>query len=103
MTHAMGAVVLSKKQFDKLSPRQAAAVREVADDIFARLLVATRSENTESITVIAEYNLARVPVAAQDARAFESTARQVWNELVGVLYERPLLDRLTTVLAEARR
>lgn len=102
VTHAMGAVVVSKKQYEKLKPAQAAAVESIAAEIFGRLNVATRAENAESADVIAERNITRSQVPAASIAGFEATGRQVWERLVGVLYDRPLLEKLVAALEEAR-
>ena len=102
ITHAMGAVVLNKKTFDKLRAEQQATVKRIAADIFDRLLAATRQQNREAADVIAERNIARVAVSQQDVRGFEATSRRVWEQLVGVLYERDLLDKLTGVVEASR-
>ena len=102
ITHAMGAVVLNKKTFDKLRAEQQATVKRIAADIFDRLLAATRQQNREAADVIAERNIARVAVSQQDVRGFEATSRRVWEQLVGVLYERDLLDKLTAVVEASR-
>jgi TRAP-type C4-dicarboxylate transport system substrate-binding protein len=98
ITHAMGAVVVSKARWDKLNPAQAATVRRIADEIFARLLTATRTENAEAAAVIGERQLTTVKVAERDVAGFEATSRQVWKDMTGVLYEKELLDKLTRAL-----
>jgi len=44
-----------------------------------------------------------VGIDAASLAQFEEIGRRVWERLVGVLYERPLLDRLTNALAQSRR
>lgn len=103
ITHAMGAVILKKSTFDRLTAEQASIVRRIAGEIFDRLLVATRQQNAESIEVAIERNIARVNVDSSDRRGFEAIGRRVWTQLIGVLYERDLLDKLTSTLEAARR
>jgi TRAP-type C4-dicarboxylate transport system substrate-binding protein len=103
ITHAMGAVVLSEEQFGKLAPEQAATVLRIAGDVFGRLNMATRQQNEEAEAAIVERNIGRVSIDAASLAQFEDIGQRVWERLVGVLYERPLLDRLTGELARARR
>jgi TRAP-type C4-dicarboxylate transport system substrate-binding protein len=102
ITHAMGAVVVSKTAFDELAPADQATVHQIAADIFARLQAATRTENDESAAVIVERNIARVPVTPEAAQGFEAIGRRVWEDLVGKLYDRELLDQLLAALERGR-
>lgn len=102
VTHAMGAVVVDRERFAKLTPQQAEVVKRLAAEIFGRLNQATRAENDESAEVIAERNITRAPVPVSSIAGFEQTGRKVWDRLVGVLYDRALLDRLIAALEEAR-
>ena len=72
------------------------------EDLFDRLLGATREQNREAADVIAERNSARGGVSLQNIQGFEATSRRVWEQLVGVLYERELLDELTAVVEASR-
>jgi TRAP-type C4-dicarboxylate transport system substrate-binding protein len=103
ITHAMGAVVLSEEQFGKLTPQQAATVERIAADVFGRLNAATRQQNEEAQAAILGRNIEAVGIDAASLAQFEEIGRRVWERLVGVLYERPLLDRLTSALAQSRR
>jgi TRAP-type C4-dicarboxylate transport system substrate-binding protein len=103
ITHAMGAVVLSARQYAKLSPEQAQIVQRIADEIFARLLESTRSQNREAAEAILERNIESVTPDADARRHFEAIGMRVWERLSGELYDQELLDRLTTALRAARR
>lgn len=103
ITHALGAVVLSKKQFDKLTPQQATIVRRIATEVFGRLGVATREQNAEAAEVVIERNIELVTPDPASQADFIVVGRRVWDRMVGKLYERELLDRLLAGLDEARR
>ncbi len=102
ITHSMGAVVVSKSAFDQLAPEDQATVHRIAAEIFERLQGATRRENEESAAVIAERNVARVAVTPQAVEGFEVTGRRVWEDQVGKLYDRALLDQLLAALGRGR-
>ncbi|MBD3237149.1 MAG: ABC transporter substrate-binding protein [Candidatus Eisenbacteria bacterium] len=102
ITHALGAVVLSKKQFDRLTPAQMAALRRNADEIFARLIAATRAQNDEAAEVVVERNIERVAPRPGSRDDFQAVGRRVWDQMAGQLYERELLDRLLRGLQQAR-
>ncbi len=102
ITHAMGAVVVSKRSFDELTAQETATVHRIADDVFGRLQIATREQNLESIEVVAERNIERVPPDPNRVTEFEAIGRTVWREMTGELYEQALLDQLTDALARMR-
>jgi len=102
LTHSMGAVVVSKSAFDQLPPDDQATVHRIAADIFGRLQGATRRENEESADVMVERNVARVAVTPEAIEGFEVIGRRVWEDQVGKLYDRALLDQLLTALGRGR-
>lgn len=102
ITHAMGAIVVRKESFDQLTAAEAAIVRRVADDVFARLEQATRKQNLSAIDVVAERNIKPVAPAGLDRGEFDAIGQEVWRNMTGELYDRALLDRLTQALAESR-
>ena len=102
ITYAIGAVVVSRRAWERMSPDQETTVRRIAEDVFGRLADATRRENAESSDVVAERNIARVAVDPASRSGFESTGQHVWDRMAGKLYEPDLLTRLTAVLAEYR-
>jgi TRAP-type C4-dicarboxylate transport system substrate-binding protein len=103
LTNAMGAVVVSAEAFDRLTPEQQACVTRIADEIFARLLDATHQQNAEAAAAITGRNIRTLTPDPAAVTAFETVGRRVWGRLVGVLYDRELLDRLTGALEAARR
>ncbi len=98
ITHAMGAVVVDRKAFERLSPQERDTVERIAADIFGRLQEATRTENEQAAEVILQRNIERVEVSPAAVAGFEQTGRRVWDDLVGELYERNLLERLLAAL-----
>jgi len=103
ITHALGAVVLSQSQFDKLRPDEAEALERIAAEIFSRLLAATRAQNDEAAAAISERNIERIDPQAGALAEFEAVGRRVWQRLAGELYDPELLDRLTAALEAARQ
>ncbi len=102
ISYAVGAIVLSKKSYDRMNNTQKAIVRDVAADIFGRLKESTRTQNVEARQIMAERNVETIPVDAAAISGFAATGSKVWEELVGVLYERELLDRLNRLLVAER-
>jgi TRAP-type C4-dicarboxylate transport system substrate-binding protein len=103
ITHAMGAVVVSKTAFDKLTSEQQQIVRGISTEIFARLLASTREQNAEALEVVLERRITLVDPDADSRADFEAIGPGVWDRMIGVLYDQELLDRLTGALEDARR
>lgn len=102
VTHAVGAVVVTRKQFEKLTPGAQATVKEAASRHFARLAEETERQSVESIRVLKEKGINIVALPAANQTEFSNLGRQVREDLVGTLYERALLDQLLSALEEYR-
>lgn len=102
ISHAMGAVVISKKDYDKLSPAEIETVRRLSADVFGRLNAATRQQNDEALAVLLQQGLQRVAPDEASTAAFRVIGQRVWERMTGVLYERDLLERLTAALEQSR-
>jgi TRAP-type C4-dicarboxylate transport system substrate-binding protein len=102
VTHALGAVVITRQSFEKLSPSAQATVRELAKEHFARLATATHGENEESIRVLRTKGIEVVSPADSERRSFDEVGRRVREDLAGSLYPRELLDQVLATLEEVR-
>ena len=102
VTYAVGAVVVSSKQFDKLSESAQQIVKEASGKHFARLAEETTREGTESIRVLGERGIEMTPLAESDRADFSRIGGEVREELTGKLFDRDLLDSVLQALEEHR-
>ncbi|MBD3163148.1 MAG: ABC transporter substrate-binding protein [Candidatus Eisenbacteria bacterium] len=102
VTYAMGAVVVRKKTFDKLSPEAQAVVKDASAKWFARLGDATAEENDESIAVLRDRGIEVIALPPERKSAFRDVGREVRQELVGTLFDQEMLDRMLSALDDAR-
>ncbi len=104
LTYATGALLLSKKQFDKLSPEHQKIIKEVVAENCRRLTELTRKENKEAIDVLKKSGIKIIDVKpAQEADKIKKSSKKIYNELVGKLYPRDLLEEALRVRDECRK
>jgi len=89
LNFASGALLITKKQFDKLSPEHQKILRQVATSHLKRLTELTRKENESAIAVLKK---AGIQVVDIDPAPIEKNSVKVYDRLVGTLYPRELLD-----------
>jgi len=102
VTHAVGAVVVSKEAFAKISPANQAKVKEICRKHFARLSQAIEEENKASLGVLQQKGVKLVSLSAADRAAFEGVGQEVQERLVGQIYPREMLDQVLAALREIR-
>ncbi len=103
LTNASGAVLISKKIFDKLSKEDQKAMLELGEKHFRALTLQSRKENDESVVILKKKGLVFTdpasPAVVKDLEAAGQTARL---SLVGKLYSRELLEKLDAALKAFR-
>jgi len=102
VTHATGAVVISSKAFEQLSPAVQATVKDLAKKCFAQLNEETAKESAQSIQVLQQKGIQLVTVSDQEKASFEEAGRAVRERLANSLYSQDLLDQVLRVLARVR-
>jgi TRAP-type C4-dicarboxylate transport system substrate-binding protein len=102
VTHAMGAVVVSKKAFDAISPASQEIVRDLCAARFADLAAQTTRENQEGFDVLRSKGIEVVALTDAERGRFEEIGKTVREDLVGKLYSREDLDTMLQALAKAR-
>ncbi len=102
VSHATGALVVSKKKFDKIPPEHQETVRSIARRHLDALVQATRKENADALAAITENGIQIVSPDAEQLATLMEHAERVWDQLADDLYPRSLLDRVIATL-ELRR
>jgi len=102
ITHAIGAVIVSKKAYAPVSAASRQKVREIAADVFSRLKVSSRQENRDAIEDIRRAGIEVVPIGADAMRVFREIGDRASQRGVGQLYSADLLARIRSAVAEVR-
>ena len=102
VTNAMGAVVVTRKAFEQLSPEAQATVKELSKKYFDQLAVETNRESAESLDVLKQKGIQVVSLDGAAKASFAGIGEEVRAKLVGQLYSQELLDSVMGVLAEIR-
>jgi len=103
MANASGAVLISKKRFERLSDEQKAIVREVSARRLQALNKRTREENRKAIDVLKKQGLTLTdPASPDEYRKHEEAGVKARRELVGRLFSKELLERVEGALKDFR-
>jgi TRAP-type C4-dicarboxylate transport system substrate-binding protein len=95
LTYATGALLVTKKQFDKLSPGAQKTVREVCAAQLRRLTELTRVENDQAIVEIKKAGIKLIDMKQELGVAeLDKASRKVYAGLVGKLYPQSVLDKV---------
>lgn len=94
VTFASGAVVLSNKAFKKIPPAHRATVLKICRTRFRELVETTRRQNAESLVEIGKNGVQRVDVSDAEVDRFRAIGTRVWEDQIGKLYPRELLDQV---------
>jgi TRAP-type C4-dicarboxylate transport system substrate-binding protein len=102
ITHAIGAVVVTKAAWEKVPPSHRAGIGVIADDVFGRLKASSRDENRAAVDDIRKAGLEVVPIAPKDLAVFRDIGARAAQRGVGPLYSAELLQRVRKVVADVR-
>jgi TRAP-type C4-dicarboxylate transport system substrate-binding protein len=104
LANSNGAVLLDKRQFDKLSPENQTKLRELSRQYFGKLTQLSREDNAKSLELIRESGITFTEITDKSQiEAFYESGRQARRSLIGRLYDKQLLDRVENSLAEFRQ
>lgn len=102
LADAAGAVLISKKSFDKLPENYQLILREKSKEYMTRLIGLSRQDNEQSIELMKKNGMKIVHVPEANLRDFRSAGEKARRSLVGRLYSQELLDRVENSLKEFR-
>lgn len=102
LANVSGAVLISKKQFNKLSPEHQKILLDKGREHMRKLVKQGREDNDKSITLMKENGVDVVSVPKENLDQFFQAAQSAHTGLVGKLYDQALLDRVTSLLTEYR-
>ncbi len=99
---SVGATVVTKKSFDRMSPESQQILVRVAKKYHQALAQKIRDENDRSLTTLKNQGIEMVPVSEDTKQDWETIALGVRKTLVGRLYSQELLDELIRLVEEYR-
>jgi TRAP-type C4-dicarboxylate transport system substrate-binding protein len=99
---SIGATVVTKKAFEKLSPEDQKVLRETAIAYHDKLVAQIRRDNKTALAELAKAGIAQTPTPPGLIAEFQGAADRVRKELVGKLYPAAILQQVEQALAEYR-
>lgn len=103
LANAMGAVLISKKMFNKLPPDYQKIVRELGQQYMKKLVELSRKENKESLDLMLQNGIQMVEVDPASMPKFLEAAKNARNSLAGKLYPKELLESIENDLEKFRQ
>ena len=104
INYAIGALVIRKEVFNKLSAEDQKIVRESGLEMGNKLKQMVRKDNERAKKAMIKSGVAFNPVAPAFAEELEKEAKNVWGDLAGgKLYSNDLLEKVKKYVAEARK
>jgi TRAP-type C4-dicarboxylate transport system substrate-binding protein len=102
LADAAGAVLVSKKAFDKLPENYQQILREKGKEYMTKLTQLSRQDNEQSIELMKKNGMKIIHVPEANLREFILSGERARRSLVSKLYSQDLLDRVETALQELR-
>jgi TRAP-type C4-dicarboxylate transport system substrate-binding protein len=102
LTNSFGAILLSKKTYDKIQPEYQKILVEKGRENMKRLVQLSRQSNQESIELMKKNGIQIVKIPEANLKGFHEAARKARNDLVGKLYSAELLSRVEKALQDLR-
>lgn len=99
---SVGATVITKKSFDRLSPESREILILTAKKYHQELAQKIREENDQSLVTLQNNGIEMIPVSEETRQDWETIALGVRKNLVGKLYSQSLLDELIRLVQEYR-
>ncbi|MEI6093625.1 MAG: TRAP transporter substrate-binding protein DctP [bacterium] len=102
LTNATGAILMTKKSFEKLSPVQKKLLTERTNIFCKRLVEASRTDNDKAYGTLKKNNVKPIELNPEDVVKFDQISESVWGSLTGKLYSKELLDQVLKYRSEFR-
>jgi TRAP-type C4-dicarboxylate transport system substrate-binding protein len=103
LADAAGAVLVSKKMFDKLPENYQLLLREKGKEHMKKLVELSRRDNEESIELMKKNGITVAEVPSENLEGFIKAGADARQQLVGKLYNQELLDKVENALLEFRK
>ena len=103
LANSNGAILISKKQFNKLNPEQQKILKAISKKYFGKLTNFTRKDNEKSLELIKQEGIQFTILKDESLIAkFYNSGKQARTALIDKLYEKQILTDVETALEEFR-
>ncbi len=103
LADAAGAVLVSKKYFDKLPPDLQEILLRNGRVYFKRLTELSRRDNAEAIEIMKKRGITPIKASPEDYQYYVDVCKVARRKLVGKVYTQDFLDRVEKTVDEYRR
>lgn len=94
ITNASGAVLLSKKTFDSLSPEDSKTLMALSEKHFRNLNETSRKDNTKSLETLKKKNIVFTKLSEVEAKKLMEAGKAAREKLAGKVYSKELLQKI---------
>ena len=102
LTNASGAVVISKREFDKMPPDLQEILLRNGKQLMRKLTELSRKDNTKSLEVLKKNKVIFTTPDAKEIGRYQEIGINARRLMVGKLYSEDLLDRVEKSVADFR-
>ncbi len=102
LTRAIGGMLISRSRWETIPGELRTILKDVAKRYAREVVIKTRQENQEALATLRRHGIQIVDLDVAERRQLLEASRQVWEEQVGTLYPRSLLDQVKSLLQEYR-
>ncbi len=102
LADAAGAVLVSKKYFDRIPPELQEVVMRNSKVYFKRLIQMTRKDNKEAVDAMKQRGISLIKADESDTRYYVEVSQRARRKLAGRLYTEEFLQRIEKALETFR-
>lgn len=102
LTNASGAVVISKRDFDKIPADLQQILLKHGKTLMRKLTEQSRKDNIKSLEILKKNKMIFNKPAADEVRSYDEIGKKARRFLVGKLYSEDLLNRVEKALTDFR-
>jgi TRAP-type C4-dicarboxylate transport system substrate-binding protein len=103
LADSQGAVLISRKYFEKLDSDQQLKIKEISTQYFNRLTQLSREDNAKSLELIKDTGIIFTTISSKaEVERFNEVGAKARKSLIGKLYDASLLDQVQSALSEFR-
>lgn len=98
----MGGLVVTRHQWQKLSPEQQVLVRKTVQTYAAKATASVRQYEQKALPLLATSGIEDISLSSDDADLMQQRSEQLHRDLIGKLYSQDLLNRVLSLRDQYR-